>query len=89
MRIRKNLVLRHVGKDYVIIEPHRGMVDMANVYTLNDTAAWLWQQLGDVEFTVDDVARLLLYSYDIDQEKALRDAEQLVLDMKQNGLLEE
>lgn len=89
MKIRENLVLRHIGSDYVIIEPDKGVVDMANVYTLNDAAAWLWKELENIEFSVDDVAEFLLQHYDVDFEKAICDAELLVADLKQNGLLEE
>lgn len=89
MKIKSNLVLRHIGNDYIIIEPDKGIIDMANVYTLNETAAWLWQQLESLDFSVDVIAELLLQRYDIDSGKAIYDAEQLVKSLRENGLLEE
>lgn len=89
MRLKQNLVLRHIGNDYVIIEPDKGVVDMANVFTLNETAAWLWKQLESKTFSTDVVAELLLQQYNIDVDKADGDAKQLVAYMLQNGLIEE
>lgn len=40
MKLREDLMLRHLGDEYVIIDPERDMVDMSKVYTLNETAAF-------------------------------------------------
>ena len=89
MRIKQNLVLRHIGNDYVIIEPDKGMVDMATVFTLNETAAWLWKQLEGKAFTTRIVTELLLNQYGIEPDKASADAELLVDNLIKNGLIEE
>ena len=89
MRIKKNLILRHIGRDYVIIEPDSEVVDMANVFTLNETAARLWKQLEGKWFSTAVVAELLLEQYEIDADKAACDAERLVADLIENGLIEE
>ena len=89
MRIKQNLILRHIGREYVIVEPNSEVVDMANVFTLNETAAWLWKQLESKSFSTEVVAEMLLKEYDIDADRAAGDAEQLVADMIENGLIEE
>lgn len=89
MKIKQNLVLRHIGRDYVIVEPDKGIVNMANVFTLNETAAWLWKQLEGQTFTIHAVAELLLQQYDVDREKAIADAKELVANLIKNGLIEE
>ena len=89
MKRKQNLVLRHIGRDYIIIDPSEGVVDMAVVYTLNDTAAWLWQQLGDGDFSVESVATLLMEHYGIDLQKAEKDANDLIENLKTNSLLAE
>ncbi len=40
MKLREDLMLRHLGDEYVIIDPEQDMVDMSKVYTLNETAAF-------------------------------------------------
>ena len=88
MKIRKNLVLRHIGKEYMIIDPETGTVDIADVYTLNTTAAWLWEQLeGEEAFTLDEVVRLLVRNFDVSWERALEDAIAWANDLKEQGLI--
>ena len=45
MKLNKDLVLREVGGEYMIVNPFSDTVDMTQVYSLNETAAWLWQQM--------------------------------------------
>lgn len=89
MKIKQNLVLRCIGHDYVIVAADDEMVNMAVVYTLNGTAAWLWQQLKNTTFTADMMTELLMQRYDVDASRAASDVEQLISDMKKNGLLED
>ncbi len=92
MRLRKDLEIRQVGEDFVIIEPDQGMMDFSKVYTLNETAAWLWQSLYNMDFTVEDVIALLKEEYDLseyDQQTIEADAQQLLTTFKKNNLLAE
>ena len=57
MKLNKDLVLREVGGEYMIVNPFSDTVDMTQVYSLNETAAWLWQQMEGKEFTVADFIR--------------------------------
>lgn len=88
MKLRQDLVLRKVGDDYIMVDPSQGMVDLSKVHTLNETAAWLWEQLAGKEVNVDQVATLLCERYDVSQEKAAADAEALVQEFEKAGLLE-
>jgi hypothetical protein len=64
------------------------MVDLSTVYTLNSSAAWLWEQLKGKEFTIDTIVDLLCENYDVDIEQAKSDAEILLQDFQKQGLLE-
>lgn len=87
MKLRADLVLRHIGKDHVIVDPGQEVVDMSAVFTLNDTAAWLWEQLEGKDFNKDTVVRLLLAEYEVSAEQAGFDAAQLLATFERNGLL--
>ena len=88
MKLRADLVLRTIGSDHMIVDPSQDMVDLSTVYTLNDSAAWLWEQLKGIEFSPTTVANLLCEQYDVTTEKAVADAEILIQDFKKQGLLE-
>jgi len=89
MKLRQDLVLRKVGEDYIMVDPSQGMVDLSKVHTLNETAAWLWEQLADKEFTTEDVRDLLFERYDVSIEQAEQDARALTSSFHQAGLLKE
>jgi len=88
MKLRQDLVLRKVGDDYIMVDPSQGMVDLSKVHTLNETAAWLWEQLIDKEINVGSIADLLCERYEVSQEKAADDAEALIQEFEKAGLLE-
>jgi len=88
MKLRHDLVLRKVGDDYIMVDPSQGMVDLSKVHTLNETAAWLWEQLTGKEVNVEHVAALLCERYDVSPEQAAADAEALVQEFEKAGLLE-
>lgn len=90
MRIRKDLTLRQVGDDFIIVEPGQGKVDMSKVYTLNATTAWLWEQLSTKDkFSKQDIIDLLLQRYDVSESQAQKDIEKLIAVFKKNNLVEE
>lgn len=88
MKLRSDLVLRTIGSDHLIVDPSQGMVDLSTVYTLNSTAAWLWEQLKGKEFNIDSIVELLCENYDVDMDQAKSDAEILLQDFQKQGLLE-
>ena len=51
MRLNSNLILRQVGGEYMIVNPFSETMDMAQVYSLNETAAWLWKRIDNHIFS--------------------------------------
>jgi len=88
MKLRSDLVLRTIGSDHLIVDPSQDMVDLSTVYTLNSTAAWLWEQLKGKEFDTTAIVELLCDNYEVDEEQAQSDAKVLLADFEKQGLLE-
>ncbi|MCC2600016.1 PqqD family protein [Sphingobacterium sp. FBM7-1] len=84
--LRQDLVLRKVGDDYIMVDPGQGMVDLSKVHTLNETAAWLWENLAGKDVTVERVADLLCEHYEVMPEKATSDAIALIQEFEAAGL---
>lgn len=87
MKLRDDLVLRHLGNEHVVVEPGQGMVDMSKVYTLNNTGALLWETLKGKEFSAKAVLEVLLANYKVDESRAAQDACALVEEFEHLGLL--
>jgi len=89
MKLRSDLILRTIGSDHLIVDPSQDMVDLSTVYTLNSSAAWLWEELKGKEFTIDTIVELLCENYDVSKEQAQSDAKILLEDFQKQGLVEQ
>lgn len=87
MKLRTDLVLRHLGDEYIVVDPGQEMVDMSKIYTLNETAAFVWERLLGQEFTTATVSLVLLENYEVSIAIAESDAEKLVQEFYTQGLL--
>ncbi len=88
MKLRSDLILRTIGSDHLIVDPSQDMVDLSTVYTLNSSAAWLWEELKGKEFNTDIIVELLVENYEVSKEQAQSDAAILLEDFQKQGLLE-
>ena len=59
------------------------------VYTLNETAAALWEQVKNREFDTPELVQWMCNEYDIDETTALKDIQHTLEEWKNFGLLEE
>ena len=87
MKINPELTLREMAGEYIIVNPFSDTVDMTQIYTMNETAAWLWQQMEGKEFTAEDIAEALCEEYEVDKETALLDANELCIECRKAGFL--
>lgn len=87
MRIKSGLKLRKVGRQYMIAEQSASRANETNVYTLNATAAYLWERLEGRDFDEDMMGALLCEKYEIDMETATNDAAILIRNWKELGLI--
>ncbi|MBO5465281.1 MAG: PqqD family protein [Alistipes sp.] len=88
MRIKQGYNVREIVGENVVIMSGREGADMTRIITLNDSALLLWNSLCAKEFTIDDVARVLLDNYDVEPSQALTDAQKWVAKMQEAELLE-
>lgn len=88
MRLKANLHLRKIGNLYMIVDATSGCVNLTNVFTLNPTAAWLWQQAAGKDFTTEELARLLCDKYEVEPSVAIEDVTRQIADWETFGLLQ-
>lgn len=88
MKRRTNLTLRRMGRRYMMVNAASATQDTADVYTLNETAARLWEQLGDDEISLPSLASWLAEEYGIAYDDALADVTTQVQEWQEFGLIE-
>ncbi|MDE6215495.1 PqqD family protein [Bacteroides sp.] len=85
---KSNLKLRKIGSKYMIVETSDSCVNLTNVYSLNETAALLWEMLCRREgHTVEELAEELCKTYEVEYERALHDVESQLTEWEKMGLL--
>ena len=88
MKLRKGLVLRPLGTQYIVTGDDLSPVDFSKVVSMNATSAYLWDKLKGREFSAEDMAELLTARYDVDAQTALADAQKLLEAWQNAGLVE-
>jgi hypothetical protein len=67
-----SVVTRKTGNEYVLVPVTDNIADMDSVYTLNETGAFIWEQI-DGSRTIAGLITLLTGEFDIDNGSATAD----------------
>lgn len=82
-------MLRDICGQKVISGEGLEQVNFSKLISLNETAAFLWEAVGEKEFTAETMADALCEQYEVEREVALKDAEALCAKWKEVGLIED
>ena len=74
MRIHQGLELREMCGEYIIIGTGVENIDFSKVVSLNESAAYLWNEVKDKEFSPEMLAALLIEQYEVEETVAMADA---------------
>ena len=89
MKIKTGFVFREVCDHQVVTAEGLLHLNFNKLLVLNDTAAFLWKEVEGKDFTLQDMADALVREYGIDEELALKDAQNLLDSWKAAGVLDE
>lgn len=88
MKTKKGFKLRTVCGEHIIVAEGIENIDFSRIISLNESAAYLWNNVMGQEFTVDTLTNLLLEEYEVDEATARGDAETLVQKWQEAGIIE-
>ena len=84
MRTKKGFRVNEICGSHVIVAEGKENIDFSDIISLNDSALLLWNSVEGKNFTIDDLADILVNNYEIDDNTplpraiALKDAQELV-----------
>lgn len=87
MKVKKGLMLRKVGDDYVIVATGEAAKAFNGAITLNEVCAFIWKQLEKGK-DLDEIAVAMTEEYDVDKQTAAKDAQGFITALKEAGLVE-
>ena len=89
MKIKKGFQLQNVCGEHIIIPAGEENIDFSHIISLNPTAAYLWEKIAEkVEFTIEDMAQLLLDEYEVEEDIALEDCKLIAERWVEMGLID-
>ncbi|MBQ9893503.1 MAG: PqqD family protein [Bacteroidales bacterium] len=89
MKIKEGFTLRTLCGEHIVVGEGLSQVNFNKIISLNESAAWLWEQVQGKEFGEETLAGLLLEKYDVSQELAQADSAKLLEQWKEQGIIEE
>ena len=75
-----SIVTRKTGNEYVLVPITNNIADMNSVYTLNETGAFIWEQI-DGKRSVEEIIVALTTVYDINKQNAESDVYSFIENM--------
>ena len=88
MKINSNYKLRFIAGETIVVNQGTTGMDMIRIISLNASAKLLYEQLLGKEFTLEDAAKVLVDTYNIDKEQALADADKWAEALRKCGVIE-
>ena len=95
MKAKPGFNIRKVCGENIIVAEGKENMDFSNIISMNESSATLWNEIQGKDFTVEDLAQILVDNYQIDEDtplpmsKALADSEAVVRQWKETGIIED
>ena len=72
MKAKPGFNLRVVCGENIIVAEGEENIDFSNIISMNESSAYLWQNIQGKEFTHEDLVGLLTQEYEVDEATALK-----------------
>jgi hypothetical protein len=75
------MVFRKIGQEYILVPIRQGVGDLESIYTLNETAALIWEFL-DGRTRVREIRDKIIENYEVTPQEAEKDLAEHVRDLQ-------
>ena len=88
MKIKKGFVLERVGDSYLACATGKLAREFSGFVRLNETGAFLWNQLAGGDMAEQELITALTAEYDVSADIAAKDVATFVANLLKNGIVE-
>lgn len=89
MKVKNGFNLREVCGENIIVAEGDENIDFSNIISMNESSAYLWQEVQKLDnFTIDTLTQLLCEQYEIDEAIAKKDVTTLATQWAAAGIIE-
>lgn len=89
MKLKEGFVLRELGSEYIVCPEGVEVLDFGKMFSLNETAAFVWRRMQRGPFELRDLVAALLEEYDVSESLANEDVKALVAQLSELGIIDE
>ncbi len=95
MKVKSGFRLTEVCGQYILIAEGKENIDYSNIISMNESSKLLWDCVQGKDFTIADLAQILMNNYQLDdktplpQEQANADAAELAREWIEAGIITE
>jgi hypothetical protein len=82
-----DVVFRQIADEYILVPIRQKVVDLKSIYTLNDVAAFVWEQI-DGKKGLALLREKMCQEFDVDAERAEADLKEIFLQWESLGLVQ-
>lgn len=79
-KMKSKFVAREVGNELIIVPLTGNVAQMSELFTLNETAKFLWENISE-NASNEDIAKLLTDEFEVDAETARQDVAAFLANM--------
>jgi hypothetical protein len=87
-RKEEGVVSRRIAGETILVPVTNNLADLTSIFVLNTTGEFIWDHL-DGSVDTEGITRLLVKSFDVEEDRASADCEALVRDLLDAGLISE
>jgi hypothetical protein len=86
MKLKEGFILKKILDDYIVVPTGDNIVDFAVAVSLNESGAFLWEQLSE-EKTIFELADALASEYNVSSEEVIGDVAEFAELLKTHDFL--
>lgn len=88
MGMSNKFILKSIGKEHMIISISSGNMDCSNIFNINETGAYIYNQLK-AGSTKEEIVNSMLLLYDANKEDLSKDVDDFIQQLIVRGIYEE
>ena len=88
MKKKPGINMRNICGENIIVAEGNVNIDFTNILSLNESAAYLWQRIGDEHFDIDTLTQWLMEEYEVDIDTARQDVIAMVDKLLELNIIE-
>ena len=88
MKVKEGFLVKKILDDYIVVPTGDTIIDFAVAVSLNESGAFLWEELS-ADKTEEDLVKALLSEFEgVDEATAKADVAEFISMLSKNGFLE-